>query len=58
MIFNKNMAIIIGTCLTETMCTLDMVRGGMALTGEGVELGGVWELAEESKDWAFKHNFT
>ena len=34
-----------------------LVRGGVAPTVEREELEGVWELAEENKDWASKLNF-
>ena len=34
-----------------------VVREGVAHTEEGVELGGVWGPAEESKDWASKHDY-
>ena len=34
-----------------------LVRGDVAPTGEREELEGVWELAEENKDWVSKLNF-
>jgi hypothetical protein len=32
------------------------VQEGVALVEGGVELGGIWELAEENKDWVSKLN--
>ena len=40
------------------MLDVEWVQEGVALTEEGVEVGGVWELAEENKDWASKRDFT
>jgi hypothetical protein len=33
------------------------VQEGVALAEGGVELGGIWGLAEENKDWASKFNY-